>query len=293
MKTEVYTYSLLQYHHSQVLGEVLNIGLLVYFKNKNEFRFLYPEKLIRLRFAYPNVPEKTIKAYYRTFQDRVNKLNHQQELYSPIDISESLSKLIDSEFLPSDSSALQFSKSKKAISYTNDVEKISNQLYNLYFTVFEQDDTTTNRVLEIDLLNKYKSFLQFYEHHSTPKIPNTIIYDYEVKFTDTKYFKSEIAWKNGTITNLVKPISFDLIKPENLTSKAYRYFGQFTDLDSYAINNNYRFDILLGKPKNKDLFVRYDDAIKLLQQPKSVKLIEENEIRKYSEVTIRQSNFVE
>ena len=62
MKNETFTYSLLQYHHSQLLGEVINIDLIVYFPDSSRLEFVYPEKLLRLRYAYPSVPEKTIKS---------------------------------------------------------------------------------------------------------------------------------------------------------------------------------------------------------------------------------------
>ena len=77
MNKGTFTYALLQYHHSQVLGEVLNIGLVVYFPDHNKLDFIYPNKLIRLKFAYPDVPEKTIKSYFKYFQSRVDELNKQ------------------------------------------------------------------------------------------------------------------------------------------------------------------------------------------------------------------------
>ncbi|MBK1442790.1 hypothetical protein JHJ32_22550 [Parapedobacter sp. ISTM3] len=75
-----YQHGLLQYRHSQMLGEVMNIGLIAYFPTHRHLAFLYPEKLIRLRFAYTIIPEKTIKGYFRYFNKRVAlQANHANE----------------------------------------------------------------------------------------------------------------------------------------------------------------------------------------------------------------------
>lgn len=286
MNTETYTYSLLQYRHSQILGEVLNIGLLVYYKNSNKLEFIYPEKLIRLRFAYPNVPEKTIKAYYKGFEDRVNVLNKRPELFAAYDLNDSLDKFIGSELLPQDSSALQFSKTKKAIAYIDDTTIISNQLYNLYFTVFEHNSNIIQKVSEGSLLREYKKFLLELDARTSFRNNDNIIYDYEISPTKNKPFKFEVAWQGKEYLNLVKPISFDVVREESLRNKAYRFYGQFLDLEEYATKNNCQFDLILGKPKDKGLFKNYDLAVELLQKPKRVHIIEENNLKEYSIKTL-------
>lgn len=136
MNKGTFTYGLLQYHHSQLLGEVFNIGLIACFPESRRLEFLRPEKLLRLKYAYASIPEKTIKAYFKYFQARVDELNSQTEVFSSYDLNKSLQTFLENEFLQADSSALQFGNYRTSVLYTNNIEHILNQLYNLYFSEY-------------------------------------------------------------------------------------------------------------------------------------------------------------
>lgn len=282
MTNSIYTYSILQYRHSQVLGEVLNIGVLVYFHKSKKLHFLYPEKLIRLRFAYPNVSDKIIRGYFKSFEQKVKELSNKPELFTHYQLEDSLKKFIDNELLPSDSSTLQFAETKKGLVYTEDTKIILDQLFNLYFTVFEYNTNIKKRIEEIDLLNQYKKIIREFDKDLLLKSNNKIFFDYEINESENKHLKFEIAWKENGTTKLIKPISFDVKRDETLLNKGYRYYGRFLDLEEYALSKSYEFDILLAKPKDKKLFKSYDYAIKLLEKPKQVKLIEQSDIKAYS-----------
>lgn len=286
MNKGTYTYCLLQYHHSQLLGEVLNIGLLVYFPTLKRLDFIYPEKLIRLRFAYPNVPEKTIKAYFKYFEKRVEELNSRPEIFSDYDLSRSLQVFAEREFLPSDSSALQFGNYRTSVLYTEDIIHITNQLYNLYFSVFQTQETPVQKIDESSLINKYKKFLREYANQSTPiKETSRFHFDYEIKPENSSKLNFDIAWKDEGNLHLVKPVSFDLSSEEYITKKAYQYYGIFTDLASYADQNKYLFDVIIAKPRLKNLHTAYDNAVRLLDKPDRVKLVELEELNSYSKST--------
>jgi hypothetical protein len=285
MTNNIYKYSLLQYRHSQFLGEVLNIGVLVYYPSIPKLVFLKPEKLIRLKFAYPNVQEKTIKTYFKAFDERVDALNTKPELFSSIDSDASFAKLIHQEFLPEDSSSLQFGEIKKAIQFIDNLELIENQLYNLYFSVFEHNISNYHRIDEYHLLTKYKNLIKEIGKDIYNKENKRLYFDYEIKPQDGKSFKFDIGWKNGSL-NLVKPVSFDVARSETIQNKAYKFYGQFLDLESYAGHNNLRFDLLIAKPKRKELFKTFDNAIKLLNKPKHVELVESDDLVNYTKKTI-------
>jgi hypothetical protein len=286
MNKGIYTYGLLQYHHSQLLGEVLNVGLIVYFPNAKRLEFIYPEKLIRLRFAYPEVPEKTIKSYFRYFEQRVKDLNNNPEIFSDYDLSKSLQTFLNSEFLPDDSSSLQFGNFRTSVLYTTDLEHIKNQLYNLYFSVFQVQDNLNKRIDEAALLTKYKKFLQEYSRQESGiKESKRFHFDYTIEPTSKSKVSFDVAWQDNSLLHLVKPISFDLKRQDTINRKAYQYYGQFTDLQELAEDKKYVFDVILAKPKSKALFDAYDNAIRLLEKPSKVTLIELNELDTYSKAT--------
>jgi len=143
---KTYTYGLLQYRHSMVLGEVLNIGLLIYFPVTNKLRFVYPENLIRLKNAYINFPEQTILSYYEYFQNRVYELNKTPDIFYQYELINSLKEFVENEFLPADSSMLQFNNYSKGILYINDLETLVRKLSKVYFPVdiINVNDETDN-----------------------------------------------------------------------------------------------------------------------------------------------------
>jgi hypothetical protein len=290
MNNGTYSYCLLQYHHSQLLGEVLNVGLFVYFPEAKRLEFLFPEKLIRLRLAYPNAPEKTIKSYFKYFQNRVGELNQNPEFFADNDLSTSLQTFLKNEFLPADSSALQLGNFRTSVLYTTNLEHIRNQLYNLYFSVFQVQENASKRVDEIVLLHRYKSLLREYSKEtSLESETSTLFFDYSIQPNDASTIKFDVAWKSGNSLHLVKPVSFDLVRSERITQKAYQYSGQFLDLETYAVKNNAQFDVILAKPKARPLFKAYDNAIRILHRPERVKIIEQDKLDEYSKVTASEA----
>lgn len=290
MKKGTFTYCLLQYRHSQLLGEILNIGLLVYFPEFKKLEFIYPEKLIRLKFAYPDVPEKTIKAYFKYFEQRVEELNLNPEIFSDYDLNKSLELFINKELIPSDSSALQFGNYRTSVLYTTDLGHIKNQLYNLYFSVFQSQDNVSRRIDESILLLKYKKLLKEYTHQDKAiQETSKFHYDYSIEPDKTTKITFDVAWQENNQLHLVKPVSFDLKRLDTINKKAYQYYGQFIHLQSFAETNSYLFDVILAKPKSKALFTAYDKAIKLLQEPKRVNLIEFDELKSYSKATVESA----
>jgi len=137
MNAGTYHHALLQYRHSQILGEVMNIGLIAYFPSHKQLTFLHPENLNRLQCAYHIIPEKTILGYFSAFSERVEEFNANPELFPDNNINGSFQEFVEKEFLPADSSALQFGLYRASVLYTDDIEHIKNQLYSQYLSVFQ------------------------------------------------------------------------------------------------------------------------------------------------------------
>lgn len=286
MNNGTFSYVQLQYHHSQILGEVLNVGLFAYFPEKNQLRFIYPEKLIRLRLAYPDVHEKSIRSYLKYFESRVSELNLSPEIFANYNLAESFLNFLHAEFLQSDSSALQLGQVKKSVMYSASLEVIADQLYNLYFSVFKQQEAVSGRIDESNLLVKYKKiFNEINLKSSKSDLETALKFDFKIAKNSGPPLNFEVAWSDKRLLHLIKPISFDLLKSESIQNKAYRFYGQFLDLDSYATENSIKFDLLLANPKSKSLFKTYDNALRLLRKPNNVDVIEFGDINHYAQIT--------
>lgn len=277
----LYYYSILQYRYAQSLGEVLNIGVLLLFPDQRQATFLYPERLTRIRKLYPKFAERTVRAYFKGIEFRTRQLSKQPEIFA--NYEEHPRQLIDSEILIRDSSALQFSELKAGVQYTDDIAVIGEHFYKLYLSFYDEVDATKGRHDDTYLLKSYKKKIRQYlgDRFSREVLERPIVVKPES--SDIAY-RFDFAWQNGTY-NLVKPVSFDLKLEHSISDKATLNYGQFAILQPYAERNNARFDVLVARPKERQLFKSYDDAIRLLEEQPRVNVIEESELENYSEKT--------
>lgn len=282
MKTNFYTYCILKYKHSPYLDESINIGVLIYFNDTQRFLFKYSKTLNRVKSIYNNVPEKTIKEYIRQI-DRHLKIyqNSFDNIFPLNDLN--LKTFLSRYILPNDSSVLQFShfKTESLRDFNEEfIEKI------VLDKVFIDDlKTQISHQQEPKIISKLLSTLkdsglnQF--RHKTSRFQE----DYVLTNETGNEFKFDIAWQNGTL-NLVKPIGFDLKEGIGIANKAHKNFGQFYDLQSEAEKNNLCYDLIIGKPTNRNLFKDYDHAVKLLQNIKNSRLIDADDLKEYSKKVI-------
>lgn len=272
----LFQFSLFQYHSSLVSGEVLNVALLVLFPEQRKLHFLYPSSLTRLRAAYPNtVAERTLRACFKGIERRVEEVNRQPEIFD--DYLNDSQAFIDNQLFIRDASALQFGKIHTGVLYTEDLNQIASQLYNLYLSVYDLKEGQNKHTDEY-IIQQYKDGLKRQNGGLLSKIKENI---------EIEGQKFPFAWQNGTY-NLVNPVSFDLERPESIHRKATFNVGKLTLLQSYAQEHNARFDLLLAKPKRATLFKEYDNAINLLQTIGSAKIWEEEQHDEYINKTARE-----
>ncbi len=274
--SSLFQFSLFQYHNSSVSGEVLNIALLVLFPDQRKLHFLYPSSLNRLKAVYPNaVAERTLKACFKGIKKRVDEVNRQPELFD--DYLNNTQVFIDNQLFIRDASALQFGKIHTGILYTEDLNQIASQLYDLYLSAYDLKGDQEKHTDEY-ITRQYKNGLKQKNGNLFAKLEK------KIKIKDHKF---PFAWQNGTY-NLVNPVSFDLEGAESIHRKATFNVGKLTLLQSFAQENNARFDLLLAKPKRAALFKEYDNAVKLLQTIGSAKIWEQEQLDEYIDKTARE-----
>lgn len=273
MKT-LFQYSLLQYHHSALIGEVMNVGVLVIFPEQRQIYFIHPERLTRLKVAYPNFPENVLRSYFKGIKARTTQLNKQPELFN--DYQESPETFISNEILIRDSSALQFSKLKHSVLYSDNLPFVANQIAQLYLSLYDFEEAP-KRHDDLYLVNEFRRQIKSKVHKSTKL---NIIENFEVK-----EYRFPFAWKNGTL-NLVDPVSFDLQKSDSIRRKADEQLGKLSRLQDFAFQKNANFDLLIARPKQSALTGAFNSAIESLHEIKNVRLWYENQIEEYSTKTI-------
>jgi hypothetical protein len=282
MRTNFYTYCILKYKHSPYLDESINIGALIYFADSQRFSFKYSKNLSRIKSIYNNIPEKTIKEYIRQIDRYLNIYQKDSSSIFPLN-DLSLKKFLSHFILPSDGSVVQFChfKTDSLRGFSEEfIEKI------ILEKVFIEDrKSPINHPQEPEIISKLVSNLKSFGLNDYKHKTDRFQEDYILTNETGNEFKFDIAWQNGTL-NLIKPIGFDLKEGRSILDKAHKNFGQFYDLQNEAKQKKLRYDLIIGKPKSRNLFKDYDHAIKLLENIENTKIISEDNLREYSEKVI-------
>ncbi|WP_130735471.1 DUF3037 domain-containing protein [Flavobacterium sp. J27] len=290
MKNKKYTYSILKYQHSALLGESLNIGVLIYFPFIDKFIFKYSKNLSRVKAIYDIVSEKTIKHYLIQIDNCIEKLNRNELLDFDIEKFEYFDLFIDKFILPRDGSVLQFSKSKQSLLNNDNIDFTISYLINKFLLEKERQNSVASITKEPLLTRKFYGYLSNLDFEKININSDKFYKNYKVVNETGNEFNFDYAWQNGTL-NLVKPLSFDLKEPKSIAEKAYKNFGLFTDLKNEAETNNLKYDLLIGKPESKELFREFDHALNLLNTLDKVDIILEDDIEKYSKKAIKALTF--
>lgn len=271
---KVFTYSILQYKHSLLLNEALNVGILFLFPEDRAIRFV-SGNLSRLKLIYPNADNLIIGKIVKNIDD---KIRHES---TPLfDISSKSREDIQNSLLKEDDSSLQFSNPKTSAYPFDDLEKIISQFCEL---LLPNNDPKRSIIKHNEnyIIKKYINFIT----EKNNRLEKLISKNKLVEAGGIK-LRFEIAWKNGT-TNLVKPLSFDLQEGLDIQNKSITYFGYLTKLNDYAELNKIRYDLLIAEPQEKSLLKEYENAISIINSAKSPKrLVMESELKSYSEETI-------
>lgn len=281
MISGTFKYSVLQYVPSQVLNERVNIGIVLFFAEREEVRFIYPKYLARLKSLFHKVQEKKIRLYLDQTEKRVKALNKHDLLFdNDFRKSEDLVKFLDSEILKSDDSAVQFTKIYESLLYSSDYNKIVTDLQLEYFSEYNQK-ATVSRVTESDLRRLFERDLKV----KSPDIISRFQKDYRVS-TENNEFIFDYAWQNGTF-NLVKPVSFDLLDAKKIQEKSILLYGNLNLLADLSRIKNYKFDLIIAKPTARSVFKSFDSALKTIDKADvSQEIIYSSEISGYTQSAI-------
>ena len=138
--------NVLRYQHSQVLGELVNIGLLVYYLDQKKIKLLTISDFNRLSSLYENFQGSIVKQQVNYINDQISKISL-LELQSE-DNKVNILSFINKNILPKDSSQLQFGED------------------NMFYYPYKQFDQTKfeDKLVKTYLLAS-KQFISENDHH--------------------------------------------------------------------------------------------------------------------------------
>ncbi len=272
-----FLYNILQYHHSLILNESINIGILFVFPDDNIVQYI-PGNIERVKLIYPNFNSVIVDRVIKGIFNKISAQHKSDSLFNALLNKEQLEE--HQRLLRSDDSSLQFTNSKTAIYPFDDFEKIIKEYSTLLLPTYSQ-----KKEEEDDDKNDEQFILKTFTKYLYNKLPNSsnLVSKNRVIESNGIKLKFDYAWQNGSL-NLVKPISFDLKKEQLIQTKSITYFGYLTKLRGYAFRNNARYDLLVSEPKNKEFIEEYNKALETIESAQApIKIITQEKLEEYSE----------
>ncbi len=276
MNNIAFTYSLLRYVHSQTLGEIFNVGILFSFPEQRKVVFKYPKTLSRLKGLYKNFSESQIRAYLNGFHQKALDLSVYRDDTKLF--QKEVSNTVPQDFLIDDATALQFSEPALGFLNGKDINYVVNQYYRLYFSDYAGEKENVHRHDEAYIIKIFQESLKSKSRVAYHRFKKDVI----VESNDTS-LKFDLSWQNGS-TNLIKTVSFDLSNNDNINDKSVLLYGKLNLLVEKAEQENLRYDLLVSKPQDKNLFRAFDKALNILESSEAPKkIITEDQYSSYVE----------
>jgi hypothetical protein len=256
-------YSILQYKHSPVLREAINVGILFFFPEESKkIRFHFTDAS-RIRPIYKDFDVRYFNAILKIIQSNIEK--NADDIYATSLQLSNFRKFINDYVLREDDSALQFSDIQYAINSLTSPEKAVEAYTHLLLPLSGKKGQEILKRDEKVIIKKFRTRLLSIK----PELEGHLKKDVEIS-TEEVSLKFEYAWKNGTL-NLVHPLSFDLQDKHAIQKKTAEFCSYLNWLGNLTHTKNYRIDLLLSEPQHNELQNAYQNSLKLLNKSESNK----------------------
>ncbi len=249
-----FTYSVLQYRHSIASAELLNVAILFYFQESDQFEFSVGN-IHRIKTVYPDLNFSLFNAYVKAIKTKSN--THVNAFSSNANKSD-FAKYVHQYILPEDAAGFVFDTPKQVKNVFASPAEAIDSYAKLLLPDFNPGKSGATKHNESYILKTFTTSLFLGHSYLEEKFTKNV-----VVHTKNLKLNFDLSWQNGT-HNLIKPISFDLQDELSIQAKAATFVGYLTQLESYAQTNNVRFDFLISKPQSTKFTNSYENAIELL-----------------------------
>ena len=273
-------YSILQYKHSPVLRESINVGVLFYFPDEEQKLHFHLTDATRIKPIYKDFDAKYFNCILHIIKKNIETFTG--DLYAEKLLNDNLKDFIHSYLLKNDDTALQFSDLHSVLNIYSNAEKAVEEYTRLLLPLNVKKDVQNIKHDEKFIVKKFHTRLL----SRNAVVAERVQRDVEVK-TDVIDIRFDVAWQNGSL-NLVKPLSFDLQDSLAIQRKTAEYCSYLNWLNDYTKKNNCRVDLLLAEPQDRKLVNVYNKSVKLLQEVDSnKKIVPFEEIDEYTDKAVQ------
>lgn len=205
-----FTYSVLQYKHNLVLGEVLNVGILFHFPLESRFEFVKGDGY-RAKAIYPDFDNTLFNAYIKNITSKIK--NHVDIFNTQSDKSD-FARYIHQNILAEDAAGLVFNAPVQVKAYYDTIQHVVNEYSKLLLPGINTEKPTVVKHNEQYIIRTFQGYFQDKYKDIEKKITRN-------KTIKTKHFdiKFDLSFEKEK-QYLIKPLSFDLTDESSIQSKA-------------------------------------------------------------------------
>ncbi len=262
----------MRYFHEPLSGEFANVGVLLWAPESQQLLFRATEKFSRLSKFFADFHKDDYRKLIQRIDTRFRELGEELAESAPSLVLPSepqSARDLAIQVVPVDAAALQWSLSAGGLceSPQAEIDDISERLIECHYSVldnYRRDEGIIFRTVYRPVFRRERI-----QKHISP---------HEIVAPLARHTFDQ-AWKNG-VWNVYQPLSFDLVKAEDVRHKAHRWFGESQFLAQ--AKDEHRLHFLLGKPADDRHEKAFGDAKKILDSSKSVVLVEEDEVEDFA-----------
>ncbi len=258
-----FTYSILQYKHNLVLGEVLNVGILFHFPLESKFEFVKGDGY-RAKAIYPDFDNSLFNTYIRNITNRIKK---HVDIFNTQNDKSDFAQYIHQNILAEDAAGLIFKKPVQIKSQYDTLQNVVDEYSKLLLPGINTEKPTVVKHNDQYIIKTFQGYFQDRYKDIEKKITRN-------KNIKTKHFDIKFDWsfEKGT-QYLIKPLSFDLTDEGSIQTKAAVAYSHLLELAEYAKSTKSTFDFLISKPQNENYNSEYENALDLVDSIKACNLI--------------------
>ena len=258
MKTG-YTYAVLRYVHDTTTGEFVNVGVLLYARDRRHLGARFRTTYGRLSTIFPGFERDSFRELIRFVGSRFGRIGEDISRDLPFEDLPTSVMEVATSVLPADDSSLQWAPPGSGMS--ENLDEALDSIYARFVGRYDRRPEYENRNDE-EVWRAYRKPLEESRvlEHLRPK--TITVQDDKVEFHH--------AWRNG-LWHCLEPISFDLSSEDSIRDKAHRWLGQIQSIS--ASPDAFKVYFLLGAPRSERLQPAFTQAVSILR-----KVSVENEI---------------
>jgi len=214
-----YQYQILRFLPDRVNEEFVNLGVVVFDSEQLKVTSKFIDKVSRVSTFFPDINGQYLRKTLKFLQGEFNRVSTElssEFLYNKLTSLEDITKAI----LPKDDSSLVFSEIKKGRDIN--IDMVCDELFERVVLKNLSDNDEFELRSDREVWNKV--YTEYFERHNIINHlrPHTI------KTKEDKLLFDK-AYKNGR-WNCFETISFNLVKPESIKNKVYKWAGKLEEL---------------------------------------------------------------